>query len=109
LICIIAFGDLGDLSKKTKTFVRALRGELMSLKFARALTISAIAVGTITTLQPSFAADNDKVVGLSGMQAFYMFLTLSSLTGPQVLFVSQPQPGNDPLGCARSLKKWKPS
>ncbi len=39
------------------------------------------------------------------MQAFYVFLTLSSLTGPQVLFVSQPQPGTDPLACLRSLKK----
>ena len=37
------------------------------------------------------------------METFYMSLTLSSLTGPQVLFVSQPRPWKNELACMHAL------
>jgi hypothetical protein len=40
------------------------------------------------------------------MEAFFVFLTLSSLTGPQVRFISQ-RPWNDSLSCARALPKME--
>jgi hypothetical protein len=41
------------------------------------------------------------------METFYVFLTLSSLTGPQVLFISQPQPWKDSLACSRVLPRME--
>lgn len=39
------------------------------------------------------------------MERFHMFLTLSSLTGPQVLFVTQPQRWKNELACVSALPK----
>jgi len=39
------------------------------------------------------------------MEAFCMFLTLSSLVGPQILFISQPQPFQNETACVRALPK----
>lgn len=39
------------------------------------------------------------------METFYVFLTLSSLTGPQVMFISPPHRWRDNLACSRELPK----
>ena len=39
------------------------------------------------------------------MEKFHMLLTLSSLTGPQVLFVTQPQRWKNELACVSALPK----
>ena len=41
------------------------------------------------------------------MQTFYMFLTLSSLTAPQMLFISQPHPWKDEFACEQALPKME--
>lgn len=43
----------------------------------------------------------------STMENFFMILTLSSLTGPQVLFVTHPQPWENELACVRALPKME--
>ena len=40
-------------------------------------------------------------------EKFYMSLTLSSLTGPQVLFISQPKPWRNELACVRALPRME--
>ena len=37
------------------------------------------------------------------METFYMVLTLSSLTAPQVTFLSHPMPWSNELACERAL------
>ncbi len=41
------------------------------------------------------------------METFYMSLTLSSLTGPQVLFISQPKRWKNKLACVRALTRME--
>ena len=41
------------------------------------------------------------------METFYMFLTLSSLVAPQVVFISQPQPWTNKLACVRALPRME--
>lgn len=41
------------------------------------------------------------------METFYMSLTLSSLTGPQVLFISQPKLWKNELACVRALTRME--
>ncbi len=41
------------------------------------------------------------------METFYMFVTLSSLAAPQVLFMSQPQPWENESACERALPKME--
>ncbi|HET7849739.1 MAG TPA: hypothetical protein VFL51_11830 [Pseudolabrys sp.] len=41
------------------------------------------------------------------MKTFSMSLTLSSLTGPQVVFVSQPRPWKNELACVRALPRME--
>jgi hypothetical protein len=40
-------------------------------------------------------------------ETFYMSLTLSSLTEPQVLFISQPKPWKNELACVRALPRME--
>ena len=40
-------------------------------------------------------------------ETFFMSLTLSSLTGPQVLFVSQPKPWKNELACVHALPRME--
>ena len=55
-------------------------------------------------LTPSLSATLKRRVA---METFYMSLTLSSLTGPQVLFISQPKPWKNELACVRALAKME--
>jgi hypothetical protein len=41
------------------------------------------------------------------METFYMSVTLSSITGPQVLFISQPKPWKNELACVRALPRME--
>lgn len=41
------------------------------------------------------------------MEAFYMVLTLSSLTAPQVIFFSHPQPWQNEAACTRALPRME--
>jgi len=41
------------------------------------------------------------------MEAFYMMLTLSSLTAPQVLFFSPPRLWENELACVRALPRME--
>ncbi|HSC42600.1 MAG TPA: hypothetical protein VLH17_10015, partial [Candidatus Binatia bacterium] len=43
----------------------------------------------------------------AAMETFFMSLTLSSLTGPQVLFVSQPKPWKNELACVHALPRME--
>lgn len=41
------------------------------------------------------------------METFYMLLTLSSLTGPRLLFMTQPHPWKNELACVRALPRME--
>ena len=41
------------------------------------------------------------------METFYMFMTLSSLVAPQVLFIGQPQSFKNESACVRALPKME--
>lgn len=41
------------------------------------------------------------------METFYMVLTLSSLTTPNTLFLSQPEPWANELACVQALPKME--
>ena len=41
------------------------------------------------------------------METFYMSVTLSSITGPQVLFISRPKPWKNELACMRALPRME--
>ena len=61
--------------------------------------------GVSAYLTKSLNSALSKVGG--AMERFHMFLTLSSLTGPQVLFVTQPQRWKNELACVSALPKME--
>src|SRR5450759_1001944 len=54
----------------------------MNPKLVRAFTIGAIAVGAVTMAQPSFAADNDKIVGVWKLVSYEVEVQATGKKGP---------------------------